>query len=248
MKKIWIMALACLFVIFAACSGGDYNEGDDSNDNEPTYDCGNGICENGETHENCKADCPRKRSCEDANENGICDSDERLARYCYDHSALDAIYGDTIHWGQFSSPSPTLGWEGDNDVVQLLKGSDTVCFLSKAWPIVERGYESLYGDVTAGKLAQDKWMGYSLAPISIEVQVGDTTATRPVLPYFAGLGYHACLDEEAPLCWENLCTVSTSGELTCYNEVGAVDNECGSTKKCQLCVEHCQQLYDILSP
>lgn len=318
MKKIIGIFFAVMFaMIFVACTGGDYNEGD-SNDGGGgggdtntapalTIDLMDGFtCEKGDTitikasgddndgnvvRMQIKADgsvlcgntadtlactwtCPaglgthsfqalgwdddgaRGTSdivrgtvvCTDANRNGRCDNQERIAKYCYDHVQLDMIWGDTIHYGQFSSPNPTLGWEADNDVIQLLKGSDTVCFTSKAWPIVEHGYESIYGDVTAGKMAADKWIGYSVAPTSVEVKVGDTTTTRPILPYFSGMGYHTCLDEEAPLCWVNLCTIDTNGVKTCYDEVGAVDNACGDTKTCQLCVEHCRQLYDILLP
>ena len=263
MKKMITVIMVSMFVIFTACvggSGGDSNGGG----NEPTEVCGNGTCGNGETHESCPADCrcgngvcdaketahscPKDCGCTDANNNHVCDNQERIAKYCYDHAQLDVIYGDTIHYGQFSSPNPTLGWDADNDVIQFLLGDSTVCFTSKAWPIVEHGYESLYCDATAGKMAADKWISYNVAPKSIEVTVGDTTTTRPVLPYFSGMGYHTCLDEEAPLCWVNLCTISSSGVMTCYNEVGDVDNACGVTKECQLCVEHCKQLYDILLP
>ncbi|MBN1325617.1 hypothetical protein JW977_01375 [Candidatus Falkowbacteria bacterium] len=271
MKKIMMALLVSLSVVFAACEGGDYND-HSSHDYDPDEICGNGVCGNGETHQNCPADCDADSEpvcgngicengenerncfedcgttpCTDANENGVCDDAEYIGIYCYSNTELDAIYGDTVHYGQFSSPSETPGvWEAENDVPGFIESGDTICFTTpRPLPEVEHGYESLYADVTAGPFSAGQWIGFSVAPKSINVLRGNTITSRPILPYFAGMGYHACLDEEQPLCWTNLCTISASGVWTCYDD-GVPDSECGLTKTCQTCVLHCRELYNIL--
>jgi hypothetical protein len=266
-----VVFFSLLVAIFVTSCEVTSNAKDDGSDNNSQEVCGNGSCGNGETHQNCPADCPENpkpvcgnsncetgensencpedcAGCTDANANGVCDNAEYIGIYCYSQRELDStIYGDTTYLGQFSYPTDTLeGWATQNDVTGFIESGDTVCYtLPKPLPMVEHGYEILYCAVTAGIRELNYWVAQEVAPKTIGVLVGNTITPRPVLPIIADRGYIACLNEEAPLCWENLCTLDKNGAKTCYDGA-VVDNTCGVSKNCQTCVEHCKDIANII--
>lgn len=191
--------------------------------------------------------------CTDANENGVCDNAEYIAIYCYnEHNLENLVYGDTTYLGQFSYPSEIVGgWDTQQDVVGYIENGATTCYaLPDPLEEVQHGKEFIFFDITAGLRENGLWVAQSLRPVTIDVVLGDSVMAQPITPYIVNRGYLACLDNETEVCLDNLCTRDIHGTMTCYDgaEVDAGCDPAGTNKYCETCVQHCSQLYDILSP
>jgi hypothetical protein len=207
MKKMITVVFVSMFVIFAACSGGDYNEG--SGGDNPTDVCGNGTCGNGETHESCPADCKcgngvcdageTAQNCsEDCHVTPPCTANARSIQACYSMAQLmDADSTSTDYLG-------SAGWDtGTSDAsytMQMNIQPFRVDATSVCWETPKFAIESITGvvDMTLGDVANGFWVGHNVHPTSISVKTwcGNTvleTIAKPVPMYVAKKTFVECI-------------------------------------------------------
>jgi len=163
---------------------------------------------------------------------------------CYLISDLVANYGSTADpKGQFSWARDTGAWEADRDERGYLQEGSTaiLCYQSLDIP---PDVSSFAGDVTRHAFSEaieheGDWAAFRVAPISTEITQGDTVFAEASTGYVMGIGYISCTQPTKDVCLPGPCTISKAGVIHCYdpNNDGTPDD---------LCVEQCQDLYEIL--